>query len=175
MLVIVCQRPDRRCATGVTTSRKGCCEPAHLITPFALLSFMSTERCRRWQACDILPTEPQLRLLCGCVFCYAALTINDHVYMINTGPESSYDGTNNGETSMHTSQVWLQYLQAPMLNSPTVATNTVSACNKIHLSNSGQALCDGRKTQHPFCPPFVVSAHLLATALSCLALGTQRV
>jgi hypothetical protein len=25
--------------------------------------------------------------------------------MINTGPESSFDGTNNGETSMHTSQV----------------------------------------------------------------------
>lgn len=131
MLVIVCQRPDRRCATGVTTSRKGCCEPAHLITPFALLSFMSTERCRRWQACDILPTEPQLRLLCGCVFCYAALTINDHVYMINTGPESSYDGTNNGETSMHTSQVWLQYLQAPMLNSPMYPPAIKYTCQTV--------------------------------------------
>lgn len=36
---------------------------------------------------------------------HAALTINDNVYMINTGPESGYDGTNNGQTNAHTSQV----------------------------------------------------------------------
>jgi hypothetical protein len=33
------------------------------------------------------------------------MTTNDAVYMINTGPEAPYDGTNYGTTNEFTSQV----------------------------------------------------------------------
>lgn len=44
-------------------------------------------------------------LLCLWLCCAAAMTDRDYVYVINTGPESSYNGFTTGETNEHTSQV----------------------------------------------------------------------
>lgn len=45
------------------------------------------------------------RLVSYAVVFLSAMTANDFVYMINTGPETPYMGKNNGETNEHTSQV----------------------------------------------------------------------
>jgi hypothetical protein len=33
------------------------------------------------------------------------MSTSDYVYLINTGPEAPYDGTNDGDTNENTSQV----------------------------------------------------------------------